>query len=204
MAEKGPTPAPCDENQGPMILAVSFSLLATAIIAVLLRLHIRLGLSNGLDADDYTIAASLASHLLGKDPFEKSSDHCSGCCNHRNGFPDQIGRRGTWETHLVFTSRPPVSGSKMEYHRADMQRYRDWTCQNIRYTLRSKDHRQDQNRPCSLPLRRDCLCLCEPSVTGHPLYRPMQTNGRDLESAYTGEMLLPTYHLPSRLHRLRA
>lgn len=51
----------CGENQGPMLLAVSYSLLAIAIITVLLRLQCRVGLRNGISSDDYTIVASLVS-----------------------------------------------------------------------------------------------------------------------------------------------
>ena len=64
MAQLGPSSPSCRDNQGPLILAVSYALLAIAIITVILRLHIRLGLRNGLNADDYTIVASLVSHVF--------------------------------------------------------------------------------------------------------------------------------------------
>ena len=65
MAELGPTSASCSENQGPTILAVSFSLLAIAIITVLLRVHVRISLRS-LSADDYTIFTSVVRSALGK------------------------------------------------------------------------------------------------------------------------------------------
>lgn len=62
MAESVQIPAACSENQGPMLLAVSYSLLTIAIITVILRLYLRLGLRNGINSDDYTILASLVGH----------------------------------------------------------------------------------------------------------------------------------------------
>lgn len=59
MSEPMPSQASCDENQGPMLLAVSYVLLCTAITSVVLRLYVKLGLQNGVRSDDYTIVASL-------------------------------------------------------------------------------------------------------------------------------------------------
>ena len=56
-----PLQASCSENLGPMLLAVSYVLLCTAITAVVLRLYVKLGLHNGIRSDDYTILASLVS-----------------------------------------------------------------------------------------------------------------------------------------------
>ena len=53
--------ASCSENRGPMLLAVSYTLLCTAISAVMLRLYVKLGPRNGIKSDDYTIVASLVS-----------------------------------------------------------------------------------------------------------------------------------------------
>ena len=62
MSEPIPPPVSCNENLGPMLLAVSYVLLCTAITAVVLRLYVKLGLQNGIRSDDYTIVASLVSH----------------------------------------------------------------------------------------------------------------------------------------------
>lgn len=59
MAEPQSALAPCSDNNGPMILIVSYVLMSTAIIAVVLRLYLRSNLRHGLSSDDYTIAASL-------------------------------------------------------------------------------------------------------------------------------------------------
>lgn len=48
-----------------MLLAVSYALLCTAISAVVLRLYVKLGLHNGVRADDYTILASLIAGIIG-------------------------------------------------------------------------------------------------------------------------------------------
>lgn len=65
MAELGPLQALCTENQGPMILIVSYVLLSLAIVTIGLRLYLRLGLRHGISSDDYVIVASLVSD----DPF---------------------------------------------------------------------------------------------------------------------------------------
>ena len=62
MSESMPPQVSCNENLGPMLLAVSYVLLCTAITAVVLRLYVKLGLQNGIRSDDYTIVASLVSH----------------------------------------------------------------------------------------------------------------------------------------------
>ena len=64
--------ASCSENQGPMLLAVSYTLLCTAITAVLLRLYVKLGLQNGIKSDDYTITASLVSQSSSNALFDIS------------------------------------------------------------------------------------------------------------------------------------
>ena len=46
-----------------MLLAVSYTLLFTAIVAVILRLYVKLGPHNGIRSDDYTIVASLVSSI---------------------------------------------------------------------------------------------------------------------------------------------
>ena len=61
MSELIPTQASCNENQGPMLLALGYVLLFTAISSVVLRLYVKLGLNNGVRSDDYTIVASLVS-----------------------------------------------------------------------------------------------------------------------------------------------
>lgn len=61
MPEPTPMQASCNENQGPMLLALSWVLLCTAISSVALRLYVKLGLQNGVRSDDYTIIASLVS-----------------------------------------------------------------------------------------------------------------------------------------------
>lgn len=61
MSESMPMQASCNENQGPMLLALSYTLLCTAISAVVLRLYVKLRLHNDLGSDDYTIVASLVS-----------------------------------------------------------------------------------------------------------------------------------------------
>ncbi|KAL6721282.1 hypothetical protein ACLMJK_000384 [Lecanora helva] len=65
MSELGPASPSCLVNQGPMVLAVSYALLATAIITIALRVHIRIGLRTGLNTDDYTIIASLIAGIIG-------------------------------------------------------------------------------------------------------------------------------------------
>ena len=50
----------CIESQQTMLLALSWSLLSVAIVAVSLRLYFRLvALQNGIRGDDYTIVAAL-------------------------------------------------------------------------------------------------------------------------------------------------
>ena len=125
--EKESMLAACSENQGPMILAVSFSLLAIAIIAVLLRLHIRLGLRNGLSADDYTIVASLVSHthsitLPLKNP--PNINHPLDRRNHRNQLPRQTRPRRPRSTRLVPLPCPNLPIRKMEHHRPNLQHHR--------------------------------------------------------------------------------
>ncbi|KAL2058496.1 hypothetical protein ABVK25_001224 [Lepraria finkii] len=65
MAEPESALAPCSDNNGPMILIVSYVLMSTAIIAVVLRLYLRSSLRHGLSSDDYTIAASLVVGIIG-------------------------------------------------------------------------------------------------------------------------------------------
>ena len=81
MAESEPMSASCNENQGPVILAVSYSLLAIAIMTVILRLHIRCGLRSGLCADDYTIAISLVRYTSLRSLMVTPSNDMSGCWN---------------------------------------------------------------------------------------------------------------------------
>ena len=69
MSEPMPSPVSCNENLGPMLLAVSWVLLCTAITAVVLRLYVKLGLQNGIRSDDYTIVASLVSQTRLKQPL---------------------------------------------------------------------------------------------------------------------------------------
>ena len=48
-----------------MIVAVTYILLCIAILAVFLRLYVRLGLRIGkISSDDYTIAASLVGYIV--------------------------------------------------------------------------------------------------------------------------------------------
>ena len=61
MSEPMSTQASCNQNQGPMLLSVGWALLFTAIVTVVLRLYVKLGLKNGVRSDDYTILASLVS-----------------------------------------------------------------------------------------------------------------------------------------------
>lgn len=70
MSELTPMQASCNENQGPMLLALGYALLFTAITSVALRLYVKLGLDNGVRSDDYTIVASLVSR--------KPTDQTSG------------------------------------------------------------------------------------------------------------------------------
>ena len=72
MSEPMPSQASCSENLGPMLLAVSYVLLCTAITAVALRLYVKLGLRNGIRSDDYTIVASLVSPDSTKSAFGAS------------------------------------------------------------------------------------------------------------------------------------
>ena len=51
--------ATCVENNGPMLLAIGWALLALALITVLLRVIFRHRYGNGLHADDYTMMASI-------------------------------------------------------------------------------------------------------------------------------------------------
>ena len=92
----------------------------------------------------------------------------------------------------------------MEHCFPNMQRYRNRPVQNLRLPVRLKDHRQGTERPSSLPLGRHRICCSQPPRASDPLHRPMQANGRDMESTHSWEMLLTTHHLLSRLHRLRA
>lgn len=87
MAEAHLTSASCTQNQGPIILAVSYCLLAITIVVVSLRIHIRVGLRKGLHADDYTTAASLVSYACFKDPLGASSDRILGRCSYWDRLP---------------------------------------------------------------------------------------------------------------------
>ena len=62
--------AACAENNGPMLLAVGWALLALATIVVFLRIVFRHRYGNGLRADDYTM---LASMVLLSSPSPRSS-----------------------------------------------------------------------------------------------------------------------------------
>jgi len=50
--------ATCQDDNGPMLLIIALSFLAVAFIAVF-RLYFRYTLRNGLNADDWTMLASL-------------------------------------------------------------------------------------------------------------------------------------------------
>jgi len=56
----------CEENRGPSLLILAWTLLAVAIIAVGLRIWFRRGLRNGISWDDYFIVASLVSTSASK------------------------------------------------------------------------------------------------------------------------------------------
>jgi hypothetical protein len=59
MADTTAALSKCNENQQTMLLSLSWVFLSVAIFAVSGRLYFRLGLRNGIRADDYTIIASL-------------------------------------------------------------------------------------------------------------------------------------------------
>lgn len=61
MAEPSPDMvlATCVENNGPMLLAIGWALLALATIVIFLRVLFRHWYGNGLHGDDYTMLASL-------------------------------------------------------------------------------------------------------------------------------------------------
>lgn len=61
MAELSPDMvlATCVEDNGPMLLAVGWALLALAIVFIFLRVLFRHRYGNGLHGDDYTMLASL-------------------------------------------------------------------------------------------------------------------------------------------------
>ena len=54
----------CEENRGASLLILSYTLVAIAIITVVLRVWFRRSLRHGISWDDYFIVASLVSHLL--------------------------------------------------------------------------------------------------------------------------------------------
>lgn len=56
-----PAPALCHEDHGPMLLGLGWGLLGLAVLIVATRIYFRLGLRNGLHADDYFVIASLVS-----------------------------------------------------------------------------------------------------------------------------------------------
>lgn len=144
MEEKGPDLgrlALCSENQGPMILGVSYSLLAIAIVTVILRLHVRLGLRHGIKSDDYTILASLVSQKSVPQWSPEMADYLSGRCHHWDRVFNQIGRRRTWEAYLVPVFRTIIPSTEMEHHRSNLERRRHRPSENIRVPLCAKDHR---------------------------------------------------------------
>ena len=63
MAELSPdlVLAACVENNGPMLLATGWALLALAITVIFLRIVFRHRYGSGLHADDYTMLASMVT-----------------------------------------------------------------------------------------------------------------------------------------------
>ena len=61
MAESQPILPVCEDNRGPSLLALAWTLQAIAIITVSLRIWLRSGLRNGISWDDYFIVASLVN-----------------------------------------------------------------------------------------------------------------------------------------------
>jgi hypothetical protein len=56
----------CEEDRGPPLLILAWTLLAVAIVTVALRIRFRRGLRNGISWDDYFIVASLVSTCASK------------------------------------------------------------------------------------------------------------------------------------------
>ncbi len=141
MEEQDPALASCSENQGPMILGVSYSLLAVPIITVILRLHLRFGLRHGLNSDDHTILASLVSRLLAPQSSTAIADCSSGRCHNWDRVFDQIGGRRTREAYLVPATGTVTPSIEMEHYRSDLEHRRNWPSQNIGVPLCAEDHR---------------------------------------------------------------
>jgi hypothetical protein len=56
----------CEEDRGPPLLMLAWTLLAVAIVTVALRIRFRRGLRNVISWDDYFIVASLVSTCASK------------------------------------------------------------------------------------------------------------------------------------------
>ena len=54
----------CEENRGPSLLVLSWTLTALAIVTVALRVWFRRKLSHGISWDDYFIVASLVGSIV--------------------------------------------------------------------------------------------------------------------------------------------
>lgn len=134
MAEFGPVQALCLENQGPMILAVSYVLLSLAIVAVGLRLYLRLGLRHGISSDDYVLVASCVSR---QDPgfLGIITDIFLGRCMRRGWLLDKIrtGRHGT--TYLLPVPGTNFASDHVEHHCTDIEHHWDRTCQDLSMPL---------------------------------------------------------------------
>ncbi|KAI4207934.1 MAG: hypothetical protein LQ346_000271 [Caloplaca aetnensis] len=65
MSVKIPTPPLCQEDHGPLLLGLGWGLLGLALLIVATRIYFRLGLRNGLHADDYFVVASLIVGIVG-------------------------------------------------------------------------------------------------------------------------------------------
>lgn len=141
MERPGPASASCSEDQGPMVLALSYSLLAIAIITVVLRVHFRFGLCNGLSSDDYTMVASVVSRLAIIWSLIAIADHALGRCHHRDRLFDQTGHRRTWKAYLVPASRTGSQSTEMEHHRPNIQHHWHRPSKDFRVPLCSTDHR---------------------------------------------------------------
>ncbi len=141
MEEQGLVSASCSENQGPMILGISYSLLAIAIITVILRLHLRFGLRHGIKSDDYTMVASLVSRRSVYRWSMAMADYATGRCHHWNWVFDQIGCRRTREAYLVLAFAPITPDTEMEHHRSDLERYWHRLSKDIGVPLCAEDHR---------------------------------------------------------------
>ena len=63
MAERSDVQLPPDQDRGPMLLGVTWTTVALASIAVLLRLYCRTILQNAMGGDDIAMLAALVSLL---------------------------------------------------------------------------------------------------------------------------------------------